>query len=291
MAPWPRPMVNCWATGDIWRSGWARSPASREPRSRWWPCPLWSCPAAARARSGWSSRPKHWRGVLLLLFGGVIADRYSRSAVMAVSDVISVGGVVGFILLAEAGPLPALMFAACLVGIGGALYQPAHRAAMPQVVPVDLLQKANALDSATKRLGAAGGALLGALLIVSVGAKGAFAVDIVTFVVSLVTLLWLRLPAVGGTPSGMGVRAVLAEAREGIGRGTPPALGARDHDSGNRPGLLPLRAELRAGADREPAAVGPGGVRVAQLVGVDRHDARLGAGRADHDHGNLGCGR
>ena len=223
-------------------------------------------------------------GVLLLLFGGVIADRYSRSAVMAVSDVISACGVAGFILLAEAGPLPALMLAACLVGVGGALYQPAHRATMPQVVPVELLQKANALDSATKRLGAAGGALLGALLIVSVGAKGAFAIDIVTFVVSLVTLLWLRLPAIGGTPSGAGVRAVLAEAREGISevRRRPWALVIMIQ--GTVQVFLPLRSELRAGADREPAAVGPGGVWVAQLVGVHRHDARLGAGRADHNH-------
>jgi MFS family permease len=155
-------------------------------------------------------------GVLLLLFGGVIADRYSRSTVMAVSDVISVGGIAGFVLLAESGPLTALMFSACLVGIGGALYQPAHRATMPQVVPTELLQKANALDSATKRLGAAGGALVGALLIVSIGAKGAFAVDIGTFVVSLATLLWLHLPAASSAPSQPGVLAVLAEAREGI---------------------------------------------------------------------------
>ncbi|WP_169734199.1 MFS transporter [Hamadaea tsunoensis] len=156
-------------------------------------------------------------GVLLLLFGGVIADRYSRSAVMAVSDVLSVGGITGFILLAEAGPLWAVMFAACLVGIGGALYNPAHRAAMPQVVRTELLQKANALDSATKRLGSAAGALLGALLVVSVGAKGAFAVDLATFAVSLATLLWLRLPSVRTeATAGGGVRAVLAEAREGI---------------------------------------------------------------------------
>jgi MFS family permease len=155
-------------------------------------------------------------GVLLLLFGGVIADRYSRSAVMALSDVICVTGVAGFLLLAERGPLPALMLAACLVGIGGAIYQPAHRAAMPQVVPEELLQKANALDSATKRLGSAAGALLGGLLIATVGPRGAFAVDIATFAVSLATLLWLRLPVArtGSVPPG--VRAVLTEAREGV---------------------------------------------------------------------------
>ncbi|NUT35007.1 MAG: MFS transporter [Hamadaea sp.] len=155
-------------------------------------------------------------GVLVLLFGGVIADRYSRSAVMAIADLICVLGVAGFIFLAEAGPLPALMAAACLVGIGGAIYQPAHRAAMPQVVPEELLQKANALDSATKRIGAAAGALLGGVLIATVGARGAFAVDLATFAVSLATLLWLRLPALRTGEVSPGVRAVLAEAREGV---------------------------------------------------------------------------
>lgn len=155
-------------------------------------------------------------GVLLLLFGGVIADRYSRSAVMAIADLICVAGVAGFIFLAESGPLAALMAAACLVGIGGALYQPAHRAAMPQIIPEELLQKANALESATRRIGSAVGALLGGVLVATVGARGAFVADLATFGVSLVTLLWLRLPSLRTGEVTPGVKAVLIEAREGI---------------------------------------------------------------------------
>jgi MFS family permease len=154
--------------------------------------------------------------VLLLLFGGVVADRYSRSAVMAISDVLCVVGLGGFLLFAEDGPLALVMAAACLIGVGSALYQPAHRAAMPQVVSEDQLQQANALDSAAKRLGYAGGALLGGLLIAGVGARGAFIVDVGTYAVSLATLLWLKLPPVRSTDVTPGVRAVLAEAREGM---------------------------------------------------------------------------
>lgn len=154
--------------------------------------------------------------VLLLLFGGVVADRYSRSMVMAISDVLCILGVGGFLLFAERGPLALVMAAACLIGIGSALYQPAHRAAMPQVVSEDQLQPANALDSASKRLGYAAGALLGGLLIAGFGAKGAFLVDIATYAVSLATLLWLRLPPVRSTDVTPGVKAVLHEAREGM---------------------------------------------------------------------------
>jgi MFS family permease len=135
---------------------------------------------------------------------------------MAISDVLCVVGVGGFLLFAERGPLALVMAAACLIGIGSALYQPAHRAAMPQVVPEDQLQQANALDSAAKRLGYAGGALLGGLLIAGFGARGAFLVDIGTYAVSLATLLWLRLPPVRTDDVSPGVRAVLAEAREGM---------------------------------------------------------------------------
>jgi MFS family permease len=154
--------------------------------------------------------------VLLLLFGGVVADRYSRSAVMAISDVLCVVGIGGFLLFAERGPLALVMAAACLIGIGSALYQPAHRAAMPQVVSEDQLQQANALDAAAKRLGYAGGALLGGLLIAGFGARDAFLLDIGTYAVSLATLLWLRLPPVRTDDVSPGVRAVLAEAREGM---------------------------------------------------------------------------
>jgi MFS family permease len=135
---------------------------------------------------------------------------------MAISDILCILGVGGFLLFAERGPLAVVMAAACLIGIGSALYQPAHRAAMPQVVSEDQLQQANALDSAAKRLGYAGGALLGGLLIAGFGARGAFLVDIATYAVSLATLLWLRLPPVRSTDVTPGVRAVLVEAREGM---------------------------------------------------------------------------
>ncbi|GAA1389349.1 MFS transporter [Catellatospora chokoriensis] len=155
-------------------------------------------------------------GVLLLLAGGVVADRYSRTAVMAVSDVVRVAGVAGLLAFGARGPLWLPLVAACLLGIGSALYDPAHRAALPQLVPDELRQKANALDSATKRFGAAGGALLGAALVTAVGPQDALLIDLATFVVSLGTLLWVRLPRVSGGEPARGVRAMLAEAAAGV---------------------------------------------------------------------------
>ncbi|MCX4846796.1 MFS transporter [Streptomyces sp. NBC_00893] len=158
---------------------------------------------------------------VLLLAGGVVADRYSRSTVMAVADVLRLGGIVGFFLFASQGPLVPLLFAAAITGAGAALYEPAHRAALAQVVPEELRQQAYALDVSTKRIGSMAGALLAGVMLAGISPPKTLLVDVVTFVVSLVTLVWLRLPPVRTaagprTDEPGGLRGVLAEAREGL---------------------------------------------------------------------------
>ncbi|MFE7356240.1 MFS transporter [Streptomyces sp. NPDC057543] len=156
-------------------------------------------------------------GVLLLL-GGVIADRYSRSVVMAAADVFRIVGVGGFLLFASHGPMAALLAAAALTGAGTALYEPAHRAALAQVVSEDLRQRANAIDAATKRVGGLIGALLAGLLLSGVSGPRTLLIDMLTFVISLVTLVWLRLPRihVAHEQQEQGLRAVFAEAKTGL---------------------------------------------------------------------------
>ena len=153
---------------------------------------------------------------VLLLAGGVVADRSSRTAVMALADVLRAAGVLGYVLLGAHGPLWSLLGCAALSGFGVALYDPAHRAALPQLVPPELLQRANALDSATKRLGMGAGAALGGVVVAVLGSRPALLLDLATFGVSLTTLLWLRLPAVRTTEVTPGLRAAVHEAREGV---------------------------------------------------------------------------
>ncbi|GIG69766.1 MFS transporter [Phytomonospora endophytica] len=155
-------------------------------------------------------------GAFCTIFGGVFADRYSRSMLMAVSDVLCILGVGAYLALGANGPLWALLLSAGVIGVGTGLYQPAHRAAMPQIVPGELLERANALDSATKRIGMAAGSALGGLLIATVNPEVALVVNLGTYAVSLATLLFLRLPAVTGGGSGGGIAAVFREAGEGV---------------------------------------------------------------------------
>ncbi|MGY0230762.1 MFS transporter [Longispora urticae] len=148
-----------------------------------------------------------------MLLGGVIADRYSRTAVMAVADVVRLGVVVGYVVLAGRAPLAALGALSALGGFGAALYTPAFRASLAQILPPEQLRQANALQGiANKGAFAVGGALAG-VLVATVGARWAFAVDGATFAVSIVTLLAIPLPRVARSEAAQGV---FREAVEGI---------------------------------------------------------------------------
>lgn len=133
---------------------------------------------------------------VLTLVGGVFADRHSRTRVMVVADVSRFAGVLGFLLAAAHGPIAAVLASAALVGAGTALYAPAHRSALPQLVPEELRQLANSVDSATGQLAAAGGAALAAGIVAAASARLALSVDLATYAVSLACLGWIRLAPV-----------------------------------------------------------------------------------------------
>jgi predicted MFS family arabinose efflux permease len=102
-----------------------------------------------------------------------------------------------------------------LLGVGGAMFEPASRAVLPSLVPDTSLQAANGLNTVTNRTALIIGPPAGAFLVTVFSAEAAFAVDSVTFLISVLSLLSLRQrqhrrPA---QPSG---RSPLSEALDGI---------------------------------------------------------------------------
>ena len=150
-----------------------------------------------------------------LLAGGVVADRYSRTAVMACSDVLRLVAVLGYALSPASTHVAVLALFAVLEGCGVALFQPAWRAVLPQIVPADRLREVNAVVQATNRGGLLLGTGLGGVLVATVGPRPALLVDASTYVVSLATLLVIALPAAAEHAPG-GLRAAMHEAREGV---------------------------------------------------------------------------
>ncbi len=129
---------------------------------------------------------------LLLIPGGVLADRITQVRVMVGADV---GRLLAVICLAVAPlslPVALLASVTFLVGAGEALFLPAYRSVFPTILPDDKLQAANALTSVPMRVGAIAGPALAGLLTKLAGVESAFAFDAVTFAASVATLLAIR---------------------------------------------------------------------------------------------------
>ncbi|MGE3663253.1 MAG: MFS transporter [Pseudonocardia sp.] len=130
-------------------------------------------------------------GVVSLLVGGALADRHRRSRIIVGSDLVRAAGL-GLVLLAgPQGSLWLLVAGAATTGIGAGVYRPAYLALLPTLVPACELAGATALRSLTSRFAGVLGSLLGGLLVVWWQPRAVLALDLVTFLVSILTLVGL----------------------------------------------------------------------------------------------------
>jgi len=153
-----------------------------------------------------------------LIGGGVLADRMSRTTVMAVADVLRLGGAISMLLLIGRAPLAVICVLEATTGLGAALFQPAYKAAVAQLLPADLLVKASGLQGAATRGASIIGASLAGLLVSVANARVAFVVDAATYVVSILTLIAVRLPPVERelTHHDSALKVALRDARDGL---------------------------------------------------------------------------
>src|SRR5206468_4289418 len=127
--------------------------------------------------------------ILLVLFGGVVTDRFERRHVMIVANVVRACSIGTAGALAIAGDLRLWEFALCAVvtGVGDALFSPAWGAIVPEIVPPELLPQANSLDQFVRPATGLLGPALGGIVIATAGAGYALVFDAGTFVVATVT--------------------------------------------------------------------------------------------------------
>jgi MFS family permease len=134
--------------------------------------------------------------VLTVLFGGVVADRTSRRAVMLSADVVRVASQGAMAALVITGDAEIWMLAV-LAGVTGAatgFFNPASTGLLPEVVSEEELQPANALRSTALSGSEILGPALAGALVAAAGAGWAIAVDAATFAISAVCLTMLHPP-------------------------------------------------------------------------------------------------
>ncbi|MEA2565839.1 MAG: hypothetical protein QOD49_1016 [Actinomycetota bacterium] len=155
--------------------------------------------------------------VLFLLLGGAVSDRMDRRGVMLASDLVRGTVLVAIGMLTVTGRLRLshVYVLGGAYGAASAFFGPAYEAAVPDLVPAQLLVQANSLDQLARPLALAlAGPALGGWLIGAWGAGSAFLLDAGTFAFSVAMLV-----AMGRSPARQGVEAGtfrLAEIADGF---------------------------------------------------------------------------
>jgi MFS family permease len=138
--------------------------------------------------------------VVFLLAGGVWADRLPRNLVMVGSDAVRAVVQTGLAVLLFSGSAEVwhIAVAAALHGAASAFFVPASTGLMPQVVSPGRLQQANALMAISRSVAFIIGPALSGVLIAVGGPGLVFAIDAITYVLSIVTLALLRIERAAG---------------------------------------------------------------------------------------------
>jgi putative nucleotidyltransferase with HDIG domain len=133
--------------------------------------------------------------LFLGLPAGGLVDRYDRKVVMVVMDFLR-AALVGSLPFLIASPIWLIVAIAFLVSSATVLFNPARAAALPDIVPANLLSAANAAMQFIERLTEILGYAAAAALILIGGLPLVFALDMVTFVVSAVIVMTMAFPEV-----------------------------------------------------------------------------------------------
>lgn len=150
-----------------------------------------------------------------LAIGGVWADRLPRHRVMVVSDLVrcALHALLAALIFTGAVEVWHIVVIEALFGTAEAFFRPAYTGLVPQTVPEEEIQEANALTGFVNNVAEFVGPALATALVLGVGGGVAFALDAATFLVSAVLVLRVRPRARGAAV----VRTtVLTELREGF---------------------------------------------------------------------------
>ena len=141
--------------------------------------------------------------MLLGPFAGVWIDRYNRKYVMIAADALvalssAVLGV-GF-LVTTAPPIWFVYLILFLRGLGSAFHTPAMQAAIPTLVPHEMLTKVGGWGQLISSISNMAGPVLGALLMSGVSISLIMLVDIFGAVFAIICLMFVKIPNISQPP-------------------------------------------------------------------------------------------
>ena len=132
--------------------------------------------------------------IVVLLLGGVLADRTSRQRVMVFAELLAMLAqfAIALLFLMDIATVPVLVVLALINGLAIALNIPAATGMVTQLVEKDELQGLNALLGIARNGAVTGGAALGGLLVASFGAGITLMLDALSFGLSALLVVSLK---------------------------------------------------------------------------------------------------
>ncbi len=131
--------------------------------------------------------------MVVLLYGGVLADRVDRRRILIVMQLVQFGvsGALAAVTVAGRVTPLGLYIASGLLAVSAAFETPARQALIPNLVPTTDLTSALALNSTQRDIGNIVGPALGGVLLAFSGPAACYAVDALSWLAMLVALLSL----------------------------------------------------------------------------------------------------
>ena len=136
--------------------------------------------------------------IALMLFGGVVGDRFKRNRIVGGADVIgsAFAAISAISLIVNSSSVLLLALMGALFGVLNALWWPAMSGVLPEVLPKEKLQHGNAVIALTTNIGYVAGALLGGILVTAFGSGWALLVDAISFFIAGIIVWNLDLPTI-----------------------------------------------------------------------------------------------
>jgi MFS transporter, DHA3 family, macrolide efflux protein len=142
--------------------------------------------------------------LLATLFAGIIIDRSDRKMMMLMYDFLSLSGLAILLVLETAGLLEVwhLYVSAVFQGIGIAFQSPSYSAAITTMVSQKQYVRANGLMSLLYDIPGIFGPVLAGMTYIVIGLSGILALNLITFVISIGFLLFVKVPPTPRTVEG-----------------------------------------------------------------------------------------
>ncbi|MGC1185361.1 MAG: MFS transporter [Candidatus Dormiibacterota bacterium] len=150
--------------------------------------------------------------VLLLLFGGVFADRMQRQAIMAITAALSAAAqaLTGALFLTHTSQVWSLAVLAAVNGLALAFWFPAAVGMIPSTVSANQLRQANSLLGLARNSSGVAGAALGGVMVALIGPGLGLEIDAASFLAAAVLVYFIRTQSTAPVSARPGVLRELA---------------------------------------------------------------------------------